>query len=125
MFTKKPTKKILVVDDDEATVQTLWDILKKMGYSVEIARDGQQVLGKLSKFVPDLILLDIMMPKMDGLKLIQVLRRSPAGLGIKIIVITALLISNLITELEKYDVKSMRKPIDIRKLLIMIKGEIG
>lgn len=117
-------KKILVVDDDEPTVQTLKSILEKGGYSVDIARNGQEVLLKLGKSVPDLILLDVMMPKMDGLKLIQVLSRSVAGVNIKIIVITALLISGLINELKKYDVKFMRKPVDIRQLLTMIKMEI-
>lgn len=119
------TKKILVVDDDEPTVRALKSILESSGYSVETAKNGQEVLNKLGKAIPDLILLDIMMPKVDGLKLLQVLRESPVGIGIKVIVITALLISSLIDELKKYDVRFMRKPVDIRQLLVMIKKEIG
>lgn len=119
-------KKILVVDDDEPTVQTLSSILSNMGYSVGIARNGQEVLENLEKSIPDLMLLDIMMPRMDGLKLIQVLKRSMRGANIKIIVITALLLSNLVMELSKLGVElCIRKPVDVRKLAEIIKREIG
>ncbi|TDX49207.1 response regulator transcription factor [Orenia marismortui] len=69
-------KKILIVDDDKNVIEILSLYLKKENFDVVIARDGEEALKKAEKNNPDLIILDIMMPKIDGLEVIKVLRKN-------------------------------------------------
>src|SRR5437773_10051139 len=62
--------KILVADDDQSLVRTLMWILKENGYEVVVAPGGEGLMGKLEEERPHLLLLDIMMPKVDGLQLL-------------------------------------------------------
>ncbi|MFH1721637.1 MAG: response regulator transcription factor [Candidatus Altiarchaeota archaeon] len=64
-------KKIMVVDDDEDTVELISMILTDAGYKVETASGGQEALEKLEKDIPNLVLLDLMMPGMDGWTTLQ------------------------------------------------------
>src|SRR5437867_13436323 len=66
----EPAAKILVADDDPSLVRTLTWILKENGYEVVTAPGGEGLLGKLEEERPNLLLLDIMMPKVDGLQLL-------------------------------------------------------
>src|SRR3989441_4175870 len=66
----EPAAKILVADDDQSLVRTLTWILKENGYEVVTAPGGEGLLGKLEDERPNLLLLDIMMPKVDGLQLL-------------------------------------------------------
>ena len=72
--------RILVVDDTPANIQTLSSILKERGYQISVATNGRQALDVVSKIRPDLILLDVMMPDMDGLQICRMLRTIP-GIG--------------------------------------------
>jgi len=71
-FTKK---KILIVDDDNDTLYTIGEIVKDMGYEVVFARNGLECISQQRKEQPDLILLDIMMPQMDGFETIKRIRK--------------------------------------------------
>src|SRR6266516_7835320 len=66
----EPAAKILVADDDQSLVRTLTWILKENGYEVVTALGGEGLIGKLEAERPHLLLLDIMMPKVDGLQLL-------------------------------------------------------
>src|SRR5213594_4232502 len=66
----EPAAKILVADDDQSLVRTLSWILKENGYDVITAPGGEGLFGKLEEERPNLLLLDIMMPKVDGLQLL-------------------------------------------------------
>src|SRR5207244_5472875 len=70
----EPAAKILVADDDQSLVRTLTWILKENGYDVVTAPGGEGLLGKLEEERPNLLLLDIMMPKVDGLQLLAKLK---------------------------------------------------
>jgi len=70
-----PRPKILIVDDEEDILELLRYNLEQEDYEVEIATDGQQALEKSKSFLPHLILLDIMMPGMDGVEVCQELRK--------------------------------------------------
>lgn len=59
-------KKILIVDDEPNILLSLEYLLKKEGYRIFIARDGEEALGIVDEDLPDLVILDIMMPKVDG-----------------------------------------------------------
>ncbi len=62
-------KRILVVDDDKNLVKVLKVTLSRAGYRVLIAYDGEQALKMIERVIPDLIILDVMMPRMDGIEL--------------------------------------------------------
>ena len=70
--------KILVVDDEVSLQETLAYNLKKQGYIVEVTGDGDEVLGLAREMRPDLIILDIMLPGLDGLEICRILRREMA-----------------------------------------------
>lgn len=83
----KPT--VLVADDEPSIVLSLQVLLQKAGYDVRIARNGEEALQSVREFVPDLILLDAMMPKRDGFDVCQSLRANPELTQIPIIMLTA------------------------------------
>ncbi|KAF0133706.1 MAG: response regulator with CheY-like receiver domain and winged-helix DNA-binding domain [Candidatus Saganbacteria bacterium] len=82
-------KKILVVDDEEDIINTLTIRLKSNGYDVISASDGMSALSKAREEKPDLILLDIMLPKLDGYKVCRMLKFDENYKNIPIIMITA------------------------------------
>lgn len=85
---KSPTK-ILVVDDDIDTVKLVGTTLEKQGYIIITAQDGKEALEKVAQHHPDLILLDIMMPKMDGYEVLRRLRADSETASIPVILFTA------------------------------------
>lgn len=82
--------RILVADDDKLVQSAFSDILEYSGYSVISAWDGEEALTKARQERPDLILLDIMMPKLNGIQVAQDLKADPATSDIPIIIVTAL-----------------------------------
>ncbi len=89
-----PTKarvmaKILVVDDEPDALELVSFNLKSAGYEVVTADDGNDALKKARQHVPDLILLDVMLPEVDGLEVCKLLRRDPATATIPVIMLTA------------------------------------
>ena len=83
-------KKILVVDDDADIVELLSFNLKQAGFAIGTAFDGIEALRKVRSITPDLILLDLMLPKLDGLSVCEILRRNVATASIPVILLTAL-----------------------------------
>jgi CheY-like chemotaxis protein len=79
---------ILVVEDDPDILEGITTVLESQPYRVASARDGEQCLCMIRKRVPDLLLLDLLMPKMDGFAVIRELRGSPATLDVPIVVLT-------------------------------------
>lgn len=84
-----PAQKILLVDDDLDTLKLVGTTLEKQGYIIIAAKDGVEALEKVAEHTPDLILLDIMMPRMDGYEVTRRLRSDPSTAGIPIILFTA------------------------------------
>jgi DNA-binding response OmpR family regulator len=82
-------QKILVVDDEPDAVDLVQFNLTNAGYEVLSAADGPEALEKARAFCPDLILLDVMLPEIDGLEVCKLLRRDPATSGIPVIMLTA------------------------------------
>jgi len=89
-----PEGTILVVEDDEATRETLRNSLEKDGWDVGEAENGRVALNLLDKGLPDLILLDLMMPEMDGFAFITAVRAQAQWRNIPIIVLTAMDLSS-------------------------------
>ncbi len=82
-------KLVLVVEDDEKTRRLLGYVVKKGGYRVALAEDGRKAAAVLKKARPDLILLDIRMPRMDGFKLLELLARFKTAASIPVVMLTA------------------------------------
>ncbi|MBP9601788.1 MAG: response regulator [Lutibacter sp.] len=82
-------KKILIVDDEPNIVMSLEYIFKKENFEVFIARDGSEALDIAELNIPDIILLDIMMPKVDGYQVLKFLKESPKLNDIKVIFLSA------------------------------------
>ena len=83
-------EKILIVEDEPSIVVPLQFIMKENGYDVAVAFSGEEAVDAITESKPDLILLDIMLPGMDGYELCQMIRQNPDWKGIKIIFLTAL-----------------------------------
>lgn len=82
-------KSILVVEDEPNIVLSLQFLMKKAGFDVRVARDGDEALAAVQSQAPDLILLDVMIPKRDGYDVCQTIRANPDWGGIYIIMLTA------------------------------------
>jgi CheY-like chemotaxis protein len=82
--------RILVADDDKLVQSAFTDIFEYSGYTVIPAWDGEEALAKARAERPDLILLDVMMPKRNGIQVAQDLKANPTTRGIPIIIVTAL-----------------------------------
>lgn len=80
---------ILVVDDDPDILEALSEILEAEGYALRRARNGQEALERLVEPLPNLILLDLMMPVMDGWEFARRMRERPDANGVPIIVLSA------------------------------------
>jgi CheY-like chemotaxis protein len=76
---------VLVVDDHPDCVEPLAKMLRYHGHPVETAGNGMEALGVLARVRPDVVILDLMMPVMDGVSFLEVMRRNPAWNDIKVI----------------------------------------
>ncbi|MHB8811219.1 MAG: response regulator transcription factor [Desulfobulbaceae bacterium] len=83
------TRNVLVVDDEPNIVLSIKFLINQQGYEVRTASNGEEALQELSRQIPDLILLDIMMPKPDGYEVCQKIRATPAWKDIPVIMLTA------------------------------------
>ena len=111
------TKKILVVDDEEDFVELLTFNLRRRGYRVTAAYDGAGALSAARRDDPDLILLDYMLPGMDGMSVLRCLRQFDASRRIPIVMVTARLDSPLIFEAVRCGVTDvMHKPFSMKDL---------
>ncbi|MGA2065909.1 MAG: response regulator [Thermoguttaceae bacterium] len=85
-----PANKILIADDNLPNVELLEAYLGDVDCEIAVASDGRQTLDVVAEFQPDLILLDIMMPKLSGFEVCQTLKRDPATRHIMVLMVTAL-----------------------------------
>ncbi|MGB5079569.1 MAG: response regulator [Burkholderiales bacterium] len=83
------TKRVLIVDDEPNIVAALEFLLHKNGYAVKVAVNGEDALAQLDAFKPDLVLLDVMMPKVSGYEVCQRMRAQPQWRDIKIVILSA------------------------------------
>ncbi|MFB2837323.1 response regulator [Floridanema evergladense] len=89
MMTLEPHK-LLIVDDNPTNIKVLFDFLKNYGFKVLIAKNGENALTKLEEITPDLILLDIMMPGINGFETCERIKENPSNRDVPIIFMTAL-----------------------------------
>ena len=119
-------KKILVADDEPYVLRSIEYTLNKAGYNVTTAVDGEEALRKIQDENPDLVFLDIQMPKMDGNEVCKHLRMDPKRKDLYVIVITAKgQESERIFSLECGASEYITKPYSPRRMLERVKEILG
>lgn len=117
------SKKIVIVDDEPNIVMTLEYAFKKKGYAVFIARDGQEAYDIISRETPDAVVLDIMMPKVDGFQTLEKIRSTPELEACKVVFLTA---KNKETDIKKglelgAD-KYLTKPFSVKQVITEVES---
>ena len=116
---------ILVVDDDPDIARFVEVNLRSAGYDVAVASDGEQALARAGEMRPDLVLLDVMMPRIDGFEVAQRLRKNPQTANTSIIMLTAKALSaDKVTGLQSGADDYIIKPFDPIELLARVKGTL-
>ena len=119
-------RRVLVVDDEDSITLSLRHLMKREGYDVAVARDGEEALASVAETRPDLILLDVMVPRRDGYDVCQTIRANPDWAGIKIVMVSA---KGRDIEVEKGLALGadayVTKPFSTRELAAMVKDLIG
>jgi DNA-binding response OmpR family regulator len=117
---------VLVVDDSPETLAMLTAALEQIGALVLIATDGERAMTTVTRIVPDIILLDAVMPNMDGFETCRRLKRLPALADVPVIFMTGLRETDRIIEgLEAGGVDYVTKPVIIEELLARIRVHVG
>jgi CheY-like chemotaxis protein len=117
---REKTPLVLVVDDDPDILEALSEILEAEGFAVRRARNGQEALERLEEGTPSLILLDLMMPVMDGWEFAQKLRQRPEAKGVPLVVLSA----DRNVEAKSKEIGSvghLAKPFELDDLLRMVR----
>ncbi len=121
-----PRERILIAEDNPEGAELLEAYLDGADYQVELARDGEDTLKKVQAFQPDLILLDVMMPKISGFEVCKRLRAKPETDGIVILMITALDQHHDIDRAVEVGTNDfLTKPINKAELLLRIKAALA
>ncbi|WP_024304504.1 response regulator transcription factor [Pseudogulbenkiania sp. MAI-1] len=120
------TKTLLIADDEPNIVISVEFLMKREGFEVLVARDGEEALAKIREHRPDIVLLDVMMPKLSGFDVCQEVRADPALAGVRILMLTA---KGRETEVAKglalgADVY-MTKPFSTRELVEKVRQLLG
>lgn len=115
-------RRLLVVDDETAIVEALQDILAMEGYEVAAAYNGQEGLKQLREAKPDLVLLDLMMPVMDGRELLGRIRADPTLRDLPVVVMSAGRISE---EERRAASATLSKPFELDALLEAVSRHAG
>lgn len=113
--------RILVVDDTPANIQALSSILREKGYQISVATNGKQALDILARVRPELILLDVMMPELDGFETCRRLKASSAWRDIPVIFLTAKTdVEDIVKGFEAGAVDYVAKPFNAHELLARV-----
>ncbi|MBI9077414.1 MAG: response regulator [Desulfatibacillum sp.] len=116
-------EKILLVDDEDSNLMLLTKCLIPLGYDIELATNGEEAVRKVRDSRPDLVILDVMMPVMDGYQACKIIKEDPETNNIPIIMVTAL--HQRETRLKGLSVSAndfLSKPIDLTELTIRVKN---
>ncbi len=116
-------RRVLVIDDDLAINHSLMFVLNEEGFEVLSAFDGEEGFEKVKKFDPDVVLLDVMMPKMDGFQVCQAVRNDNSTMGIPVIMLTAVTDrDNMMKGLNCGATDFVKKPFDIPELIARVRS---
>jgi CheY-like chemotaxis protein len=118
---RRTAQTILVVEDEDSVAEVLITLLEAEGYNVLAARDGQDALAHLTKKEPDLILTDVMLPKMDGISMCRIIQQSPTYKACKDIPVVLMSADGPFPGQESCKIEAfVAKPFDLDLLLFLI-----
>lgn len=118
-------KTILIADDEPEQVATLEALLTGRGYKVVTALNGEQVVNKAVQFMPDLIILDIMMPKMDGTEVAMILKHDVRTQNIPVFFVTAVIAPEDESKVVGNPNLIFAKPVKLQELLLAIQSTVS
>lgn len=123
---ERRSRKILLVDDEAGFAELLRDLLEMDSYEVVLALDGQEGLEKLETFVPDVIISDIVMPRLSGFELFKRVKAQPSTASIPFLFITGFQDDRVLAEARKVGVFGiLRKPVDIEQIESRLRELMG
>ncbi|MBT3604158.1 MAG: response regulator [Candidatus Latescibacteria bacterium] len=126
MNTDNKDLRILIVDDTVKNIQVLGTILKQEEYQINVAQNGKQALDVVGKVRPDLILLDVMMPEMDGFEACTHLKQNPETVDIPVIFLTAKIeTEDIVKGFELGAVDYVTKPFNPTELLVRVRTHLS
>ena len=119
-------KKILIADDEQNIVISLEFLMKREGFEVLIANDGEEAVRRIRSDPPDLVLLDVMMPKKSGFEVCQEIKADPALAAVRILMLTAKgrdteVAKGLALGADAY----MTKPFSTKELMLRVRETLG
>ena len=118
--------RILIVDDEPLNVDYLEQELESLGFTTDTAANGLEALGRVAAAPPDLVLLDVMMPGMDGISALRVLKEDPETRLIPVVLMTALnSVEDRVRGIEAGADDFLSKPVDERELLARIRTALS
>jgi two-component system phosphate regulon response regulator PhoB len=117
----RKSNRVLIVDDEPEVVDLVQMVLNMGGYSVSSARDGQEALAAIRAEPPDLILLDVRMPKMSGLRVLEQLQTDPATAPIPVIMLSVVTTYPEVREaLEQGAIAYLAKPFRLKEMSLLV-----
>jgi CheY-like chemotaxis protein len=126
MTNQRHNQTILVADDEPEIVDLVRLLLEWEGYSVAKAANGEEALAQAQVIAPDLILLDVRMPKMSGLDVLDHLQADPALAGIPVVMLSVLTTYPQVqTALERGAVAYLPKPFELREMARLVKDVLS
>jgi signal transduction histidine kinase len=121
-----PSNSILIVDDTPHNIRLLFDVLDRAGFVISVVKSGEAALQKLSQIQPDLILLDVMMPGIDGFETCRRIKANPEHSDIPIVFMTALSETDrIVAGLQLGAVDYITKPIQVEEVLARVNTHLG
>lgn len=120
-------QKILLVDDDKDLCDLYETTLKAEGFDVKIAQNGEEALSEIMKAKPDLIVLDIMMPKIHGMDTLDILKATPETKDIKVLILSALSDQKMVDKAKEFGVVDyvVKSEVDMSTVINRIKEAIS
>lgn len=116
---------MLVVDDQRVITELLGAVFEQLGFAVELAFDGQAALATVGRAVPDVMVLDIRLPEMDGWEVLEALRREPRTARVPVVVMSASGDPAYAQRARRSGARYLEKPFPLARLVETVEGLVS